>query len=135
MDQEKVDKSPGLSAQELKQLENITRAWARDRVAILKGNVSALGLVKTGTLQRSIRGGVRLSYGEVSTIWFKYQYWGLFHDKGAQNVGRGKITLPAQHWMARFIYGPQLDELLDKLSDFYVDVTLNTIKLDDVKAK
>ena len=126
--------SQGLTSAELKKIEEITKKWAQERVSILKGNIQSLGLVRSGTLLRSIRGGVRMSYGEAQTIWFKYQYWGLFHDKGAQNVGRGNITLPAQHWMARYIYGDQLDDLLDQLGEYYVTVTLNSIKLDDVKA-
>lgn len=125
---------PVLTQQDLNEIAAITRKWTREKKKHLIANVSKLGLVKTGKLINSIRAGVRTSRGEAHTIWFKYEYYGLFHDKGAQNAGRNNIDLPAKHWMARHIYGPNVDELLDELSKYYMDLSIKTIQLTDVKA-
>lgn len=125
---------PALTQQDLNEIGAITRKFAREKKKHLISNLSALGLVKTGELIRSVRSGVRSSYGEAQAIWFKYKYYGLFHDKGADNVGRARVKLPARHWMASHLYGPDLDELTTELANYYGDVALRAIKITDVKA-
>lgn len=123
-----------LTAEDLKRIEAITKKWAENKRLELAQNISNSGLVRSGELMRSLRSGIRMQYGETTTIYFKYKWYGLFHDKGANNVGRGQITLPAKHWMARYIYGNQLEDLLTSLSEFYEELAINSIKIDDVKA-
>lgn len=125
---------PALTQQDLNEIAAITRKFAREKKKHLISNLSSMGLEKTGELIRSVRSGVRSSNGEAQAIWFKYKYYGFFHDKGANNVGRGKIKLPARHWMARHLYGPDLDELTTELANYYGEVALRAIKINDVKA-
>ena len=125
---------PALTQQDLNEIAAITRKWAREKKKHRIANVSKMGLVDTGKLLASIRSGVRTSQGEAHTIWFKYEYYGLFHDKGADNVGRGKIKLPAKHWMAKHIYGPNVEDLLEELSEFYMELSIKSIQLTDVRA-
>lgn len=129
-----VNTGPALTQNDLNQISAITRKWARDKKKFLIANVAKLGLVDTGELMNSIKSGVRTSQGEAHTIWFKYQYYGLFHDKGAEKARRAKIKLPARHWMAKHIYGENVDDLLQELSEFYMDLSIKTIALSDVKA-
>jgi hypothetical protein len=125
---------PALTNEDLNEIAAITRKWTREKKKHLVANLSTLGLVRTGELIDSVRAGVRTRQGEAHTIWFKYKYYGLFHDKGAENVGRNHINLPAKHWMAQHIYGPNLDDLLEELANYYQEVAINSIKLTDVKA-
>jgi hypothetical protein len=129
-----VLQGPALTQENLNEIAAITRKWTRDKKKFLVANLSRLGLVKTGEIMKSVRAGVRTRQGEAHTIWFKYKYYGLFHDKGAENAGRNHIDLPAKHWMAQHIYGPNLDDLLESLADYYQEVAINSIKLTDVKA-
>ena len=124
-----------LTLQELNEINAIVRKWAMERQHELIANVKALGLVRTGKLLKSIKATVQMSQGEASAIKFKYQYYGLFHDVGAKNVGRGKIDLPAGHWMARHIINDEkIGQLLDQLSNYYMTIMINAIKIDSVKA-
>lgn len=125
---------PGLTQEDLNKISAITRKWAREKRAQLIANVSKFGLVDSGTLLNSIKSGVRTRDGEVNTIWFSYQFYGMFHDKGAVNVGRGKMNLPAKHWMSKYVYGSNLNELLEDLSQFYSELAIKAIKIEDIKA-
>lgn len=129
-------KEEGLSKQEIEEINMIVRKWTAERQQKLVANLAALGLDRTGQLIRSVKSGVRLRFGEVDSIYFKYEWYGLFHDKGAENVGRGKVTLPARHWMAQHVYGNNLEELMKKLSEYYTEVTINALKIEikDVNA-
>ncbi len=129
-------KDEGLTKQEIEEINAIVRKWTAERQQKLIANLSSLGLNRTGQLIRSVKSGVRLKYGEVDSIYFKYEWYGLFHDKGADNVGRGKVSLPARHWMAQHVYGNQLQLLMDKLSEYYTSVTINALKIEikDVNA-
>lgn len=126
---------PALTQKELNEIGAITRKWAREKKKALINNVSKLGLVDTGKLMKSIRSGVRTSQGEAHTIWFKYEYYGLFHDKGTDRAGRNNnVKIPAKHWMAKHIYGPNVEDLLEELAKYYADISINSIILTDVKA-
>jgi hypothetical protein len=127
-------KEEGLTKQEIEEINQIARTWTAQRQMQLVQNLQSMGLVRTGKLIRSVKAGIRLSYGELNSIYFKYEWYGLFHEKGAENVGRGNIVLPARHWLAPYVYGNQLQELVDKLSEYYMNVTVNALRIDDVKA-
>lgn len=124
----------GLTSQQLDELDEIVRAWAKERKSELIGTIRQLGLTRTMTLLRSIRSGVRSFQGEAHTIYFKYQYYGLFHEVGATNVGRGKINLPARHWLRNDLYGRNLEKLIESISEMYAEFAVNAIKIDDVRA-
>lgn len=122
--------STALTSEDLNKIGVITRKWARKKKAELIASVIRAGLVDTGKLRDSIRSGVRTRYGEAHTIWFKYEWYGLFHDVGSTGVGRQKMNLPAKHWMARLISGDQLSELTEELSGFYAELAIKSINIE-----
>jgi hypothetical protein len=123
-----------LTVQEISEINMLAKKWAADRKMHLIRNVQSLGLVRSGKLVRSIKSGIRLSYGELNAIYFKYEWYGLFHEKGASNVGRQRVNLPAKHWLAPYVYGEELDSLVEELSEFYMNIAVRTVRIDDVKA-
>jgi hypothetical protein len=124
------DERAPLTTKELNEMAAIARKWAAERKMDLIMSINSLGLVRSSKLLNSVKSGVRLKAGEIQSIYFKYEWYGLFHDKGAVNVGRGKVNLPARHWMAPKVYGAKLDELLESLSEYYAELTINAMKLD-----
>jgi len=125
---------PALTQDDLNEITAISRTWAKERKNVLIANISRLGLVRTRELLNSVKSGVRSRQGEANTIYFKYKYYGLFLDKGAENVGRNHVTISARHWFSQYVYGQQLDELLESLAGYYSELALKTIVLTDVNA-
>ena len=118
-----------LDLNDLKELDSITKRWAKKTRSRLSFEIQRLGLVDKGKLASSFREKIKRQTGEVTAIQFTYTWYGFFHDVGANIPPKGNgvgFILPAKHWKAKAI-NPNIKELSDELGRFYANVAVDKI--------
>jgi phage gpG-like protein len=121
-----------ITESELKQLETIAREFGGKTSADISSQISRLGLKDKGDLIRSIKYGLKKNLGVVEGITFSYNYYGLFHDVGADNAFGKGVRLPARNWRANAI-NPNAEKLADQLANKYGDIAIKNILFEKTK--
>lgn len=114
--------------------KKLAQKFGAAAVAQMMFNISRLSLVDTGNLLRSIKYSVRSKDGFVERIEFIYEWYGKFHEVGAENIfGKGENIDPT-HWRSDAIdkYKPELDK---DFTEFYGDLVLKEIVINSAKMK
>lgn len=120
----------GLSIAQQALINKIAQNWAKEMQTSLKQRVAEKGLVKSGTLRRSIKLSlIKDGVGRADRIKTVFQWYGLFHESGASGAGRGKnLNLPAKHWLRPYLFGSDLDQLTEEISEVYANACINAIE-------
>ena len=121
-----------ITEDELKELELIAREFGTNTTASISNQIARLGLKDKGELLKSIKYRLKKNIGAVEGVTFSYNYYGLFHDVGADNVFGKGVKLPALNWRASAI-NPNVPKLADKLAEKYGEIAIKNILFQKTK--
>lgn len=133
------------------QLIKTTRTWARQTRKELLFELASQGLAEshreigedsTPPLSKSIRYGIKRSYGELDSVSFRFVRHGIFVEHGVgkgRPKGSSKALASAQPWLQP-VLEPEVSNLADILSEEYADLVVDEIRflipgVLDVRAK
>lgn len=117
---------------DLSKAKELARKFGAAAVTEMAFNIQKLDLVDRGNLLNSMKYGVRTKGGEVDRVQFSYEWYGRFHEAGANNIfGSGK-ELAAKKWRSEAIEST-IGSLNDDFAQFYADLILEEIVIDTTK--
>lgn len=116
----------------LDKAKELARKFGAAAVTEMAFNIQQLDLVDRGNLLNSVKYGVRTKAGEVDRVQFSYEWYGRFHETGANNIfGNGK-ELAAKKWRSEAIEST-IGSLNDDFAEFYAELILDEIQIDTTK--
>lgn len=119
---------------DLNKAREISQRFGSAAVAQMAFNISSLDLVEKGNLLKTLQYKVKNKQGEVDRIQFTYEWYGRFHEVGADNIfGSGK-NIKATHWRSNAIE-QHLKSLEDEFGDFYAQMIIEEVTIDSAKMK
>ena len=118
---------------DLGKAKELAKKFGKAAVTEMAFNIQQLGLVDRGNLLRSLKAGVRTKKEVVDRVVFSYEWYGRFHETGAENIFGKGASLNARHWRSQAINGQLIDTLSDDFSKFYGDLILEEITVNSAK--
>ena len=95
-------------------------------------NIQRLDLIDKGNLLRSLKFSVLSKQGEVDRVQFKYEWYGRFHEVGAENIFGNGQSLPGQHWRSEAIE-KNIEGLNADFAEYYASLIIEEITIDSSK--
>lgn len=117
---------------DLDKAKDLARKFGSAAVTEMAFQIHNLDLVDKGILVNSLKASVRTSKGEVDRVQFAYEWYGRFHETGAENIfGNGK-NLKATKWRSEAI-SKNLQSLNDDFAEFYASMIIDEITINSTK--
>ncbi len=97
--------------------------------------IQNMNLVDKGALLRSLKFQVGTRAGEVDKVGFMYEWYGRFHEQGAENIfGNQGQKLNQNKWRSMAIEN-NIYKLNEDFTEFYAALIIEAIEIDSVKMK
>lgn len=130
-----------LTPQELKEIDLLVRSFGSKTKDSLAMQINKLGLrsraevfskIKESNnvkkhLAESFKVKYKRRFGQVDSVIFTYNWYGLFHDIGTDNAFGTGVNLPKLDWKAAVI-NPAANKLANHLQKFYANAAVRAIE-------
>lgn len=98
-------------------------------------NIQNMSLFDKGELLRSLKYSVRTKGGEIDKVVFMYEWYGRFHENGAESIfGNSGQRLKENKWRSLAI-SKTIEQLNEDFKEFYASLIIDEIEIDSVKMK
>lgn len=112
--------------------KELARKFGTAAVTEMAFNIQRLDLIDKGNLLKSLKFSVLSKQGEVDRVQFRYEWYGRFHEVGAENIfGTGK-NLKATNWRSEAIEA-HIGSLNEDFAEFYASMIIEEITIDSTK--
>ena len=103
--------------------------WGQKQaISSLALQLAKLGLKDRAVLINSLKAKIRKKFGEIDSVRIEFEWYGLFHNYGAENAFGKGVDLPATFWIAMGV-NPVIQDLADKVGDYYAEVAIKNIEI------
>lgn len=116
----------------LDKAKELARKFGSSVLMEMAFKIQQLDLVDKGILLKSLKQSVRTKAGEVDRVQFSYEWYGRFHETGAENIFGTGANLKQTNWRSESI-GKHLQELNDEFADFYASMIIDEITIASTK--
>jgi hypothetical protein len=122
------------SKYDLKKAQDLAKKFGAAALTEMAFNISQLGLVDRGNLLKSLKVSVHQKQGEVDRVQFRYEWYGRFHEVGAENVFGKGVHLQPLNWRSKAIEN-HIQGLNQDFAEYYASLILEEIVIDTAKMK
>jgi len=119
---------------DINKAKEISQKFGSAALSQMAFNISSLDLVDKGNLLKTLKFQVKNKKGEVDRIQFSYEWYGRFHEVGANNIFGIGQNIDPKHWRSNAIE-QHLKSLDDEFGEFYAQMIIEEVKIDSVKMK
>lgn len=120
------------SKYDLKKAQDLAKKFGAAALTDMAFNITRLDLVDRGNLLRSLKSSVHSTYGEVDRVQFRYEWYGRFHEVGAENVFGKGVHLKGLNWRSEAIE-KNIGSLNEDFTEYYASLIIEEITIDSVK--
>jgi hypothetical protein len=117
---------------DLNKAKELARKFGSAALTEMAFKIQQLDLIDRGVLLNSLKFSVRTKQGEVDRVQFAYEWYGRFHEVGAENIFGTGAALKPTHWRSEAI-SENLQSLNDDFAEFYQSLIIDAITIDSTK--